>query len=462
MLAKAWKPTYLNGCKLWLRADSGVNIAPAVSSPTTGMVLWLKADAIAGSDGDAVSTWNDSSGNSNNATAVGTNPVLKKAGNGINGKNVVRINGPGGDMLQGSFNPGSTGMTIFYVARVGAAQSLYASVFNSSGGSGTSGVEWSFAVGNAMAGTGAGYAGTTGAIGLGDVAGTGLSKTFLGQYRYDRANWTVGGVNGVVAADTSWPSGTFNYGIGQDPIGAPANGKFTGDVAELIVYTTALSASDIAQTHAYLLQKYGGTRWADQSGLGNDVEQIDIAEGPTFNSSSVNGHPGFSIGASANGFLNTSTGLMAAGHDRHIFVIAKPATSGGGTLFSQRTSLPDSTWDVLQIAGVQYFWSDGTAQSSTNTAVDYTNMPIGVEYVGQVGSDPGTRINGSTIVYDHAANVTSDTGANGFGVGMRAVSVGSLQQLVGDICEVIVFDNVKSGQDLLSIRGYLNARYGVS
>ena len=36
--------------------------------PTTGMLLWLNADAITGiSNGGSVTTWNDMSGNGNNA-----------------------------------------------------------------------------------------------------------------------------------------------------------------------------------------------------------------------------------------------------------------------------------------------------------------------------------------------------------------------------------------------------------
>ena len=47
-------------------------IAPsfyAASMPTNGLNVWLKADAIAGlTNGDFVSSWDDSSGNGNHAT----------------------------------------------------------------------------------------------------------------------------------------------------------------------------------------------------------------------------------------------------------------------------------------------------------------------------------------------------------------------------------------------------------
>lgn len=60
----------------------------------SGLKLWLKADAITGSnDGDSVTTWTDSSGNTNNATqsTAANKPTYKT--NIINGNPVVRFDG---------------------------------------------------------------------------------------------------------------------------------------------------------------------------------------------------------------------------------------------------------------------------------------------------------------------------------------------------------------------------------
>lgn len=60
-------------------------------SSISGLVLWLKADALALADGTAVSSWTDSSGLSNHATqATGTKQPIFKTGI-LNGKAVLRF-----------------------------------------------------------------------------------------------------------------------------------------------------------------------------------------------------------------------------------------------------------------------------------------------------------------------------------------------------------------------------------
>ena len=58
---------------------------------TDGLNLWLKADSLSLSDGDQVSSWNDSSGNGNNATQSNSSykPIFKTGI--LNGKPVVRF-----------------------------------------------------------------------------------------------------------------------------------------------------------------------------------------------------------------------------------------------------------------------------------------------------------------------------------------------------------------------------------
>lgn len=60
-----------------------------------GLTLLLDAGAISGSDGDAVSAWADESGEGNDfsQSTPSHRPVLKKAANGINERNVVRFDG---------------------------------------------------------------------------------------------------------------------------------------------------------------------------------------------------------------------------------------------------------------------------------------------------------------------------------------------------------------------------------
>jgi hypothetical protein len=68
-------------------------LAPLTLSEIPGAQLWLKSESLTGTDGDAIASWADSSGNANNA-AQGTTankPTLKTSV--VNSKNVARFDG---------------------------------------------------------------------------------------------------------------------------------------------------------------------------------------------------------------------------------------------------------------------------------------------------------------------------------------------------------------------------------
>ena len=85
---------------------SGVYTINAENLPTAGMLLWLHADAITGvSNGGAVTTWTDSSGNGYNAVYVNPNGEVAPTyvANVFNGLPVVRFSGD--NLLQVSSLP---------------------------------------------------------------------------------------------------------------------------------------------------------------------------------------------------------------------------------------------------------------------------------------------------------------------------------------------------------------------
>lgn len=72
------------------RIGTGISKAQVLA---LGPTLFLDADSITGSDGDAISPWSDESGNAAHFTEATNKPVLKKGANGINGHNVLRFDG---------------------------------------------------------------------------------------------------------------------------------------------------------------------------------------------------------------------------------------------------------------------------------------------------------------------------------------------------------------------------------
>lgn len=245
-----------------LNSATYTNIPSSSSfAPTdiANLSLWLKADSIAGSDGDPISSWSDSSGNGNNATqATGVSqPLLKTAGNGLNGLNVVRFDGSN-DFMLATFAPGSVGMTIFYVARTGAALTAYGSVIGSGGSlTPTTGIRWAFDLGSAVDGFGAGWGGVAGATGLGNVTGIATSTAFYARYRTDKTAWAIDGVNTGTPADTSFPTDTFQCNIGREGTSGGGSFSFNGDVGEILIYVRDLATDEMASVKDYMITRWG-------------------------------------------------------------------------------------------------------------------------------------------------------------------------------------------------------------
>lgn len=221
-----------------------------------GLVLWLKADAITGlNDGDAIDTWTDSSANGNNATGTTTTRPIYKT-NIVNSKPVVRFDGTD-DKLQITDNNtlDLTGdQSIFVVVDYnGTKGALIAHYNNSAGFAG-----WGFDIGVAVNnGKPCYYSNTKGSrqenatalstTGFHLVAITRASGTV--QFYIDgTAGTTLTGHGNTAASDPVW------IGILPDGV-SPLN----GDIAEIVVSSTALSGANLTNFKTYIATKYGLT-----------------------------------------------------------------------------------------------------------------------------------------------------------------------------------------------------------
>lgn len=214
----------------------------------TGCKLWLKADALVLNDGDAVSTWTDSSGNSNNATGVTTTRPLYKTGI-INSKPSVLFDGTD-DFLTLTANPSIQPLTVFLVVQPTlntASQKSYACMAH---GDATtfflvaklSTNFWgTFAVSD-LSSTNALVSGTPYLL-ENTAASGGVTKTFL----YQR------GVQ--VASSGNQESGSGTPGaLGKDLTNAGR--EYAGYIAEVLVYDTVLSSGNRILVENYLIAKY--------------------------------------------------------------------------------------------------------------------------------------------------------------------------------------------------------------
>src|SRR6185503_14515658 len=91
---------------------------------------WFKADVLSLNDGDAVTTWTDSSGNSRNATqSTGANKPLFKTG-AANGHPALLFDGSNDYMQTASFGAASQPFTVFAVVKRVGSVAAYQTVYD--------------------------------------------------------------------------------------------------------------------------------------------------------------------------------------------------------------------------------------------------------------------------------------------------------------------------------------------
>jgi hypothetical protein len=224
-------------------------------SPTqiAGLKLWLKADSMSLADGTAISTWSDQSGNGNDATqATGANQPLFKT-NVLNEKPVVRFDGSNDYM---AFATGPDTSSCFVVGTINvAASSLPAYACFIIYGDVNNGGQIRGRVNSTHWGA---FITTVADLDSGEDL---VSRTFSVLELTTVAS--NGGVflyrNGTQKATDA----THNcYGAGTNQInwigGETGQTRYiSADMAEVLIYDSALSTSDRQTVETYLKNKYG-------------------------------------------------------------------------------------------------------------------------------------------------------------------------------------------------------------
>lgn len=227
---------------------------PFLPSDLAGLALWLAADQITGlGDGAAVAQWSDASGLANHATqgTAAMRPLFKT--NILNGKPVVRFDGVD-DFLTHPVNaPGA--FTAFVVAR------------RTTGGSADYQVALNaIAPGNTFGATLALKA--SGSQNWGHYINSWKASSYscLDTWRIMAVVASAGGADtqatdGTTEAQSDasrYPGDAYDRrSIGSDS--SFNTGYLAGDLAEIILYNSALSVADRQKVEAYLSGKYGIT-----------------------------------------------------------------------------------------------------------------------------------------------------------------------------------------------------------
>ncbi len=228
----------------------------------TGLRLWLDAGARVSKDNaNRVSNWGDGSGVSNDAAqaTAANQPVW--VDNAINGRPVLRFDGQT-SRLDAITSPGTDNFTVFVVTKTSATHEIDSE--STEGTAGTSGQKYLFGATSSGVNAGAGMSlGTNGVSTYENgnsympapavYSGTVGNGTVLVEFEYEAKRPLICLNGQLVRAGlvSPRPQVSAPTAIGAGPFGA-----FAGDIAEIMVYNRALSASERATVETYLSRKY--------------------------------------------------------------------------------------------------------------------------------------------------------------------------------------------------------------
>lgn len=213
------------------------------------MQLWLKADSLALSDNDPVSTWVDSSGSGNDATQAGAlRPTYKTSI--VNGLPVVRFNGTS-QYLSSNASVDQKPYSLFVVLNPTDA----AAVRNITGCASTGAFVLRMATDRIV------HADKSGVANI----GTSSSGLTLGSPQLFTFTYSGVGAYGFYIDGTAAGSGTNDQtgstgGLATQIGGNTADGSYWyGDIAELIKYSVVPTSDEIGHVNQYISDKYGLT-----------------------------------------------------------------------------------------------------------------------------------------------------------------------------------------------------------
>ena len=243
-----------------IRGEPVLRCAPSLDFEEPGtpasLYLWLKGDELAGSDGSAITTWPDDSGNNFDFTqpSAGLRPTLNAAE--LNGLNTVHFDGSLQQAISGPDISGPAAGTLYYVIRAvndpPAGETRGATYFGTSAAAPT-------------------FPHTDGSINTSDLrAGqlaVGNPTVTLTLFNIisivsSPSEWTYY-INGTLQFTTATNACTWATGPAIGSLGPFFN--WVGDIAEVVGYNIAMVTSQRQQVEGYLAHKWALTDLLDFS-----------------------------------------------------------------------------------------------------------------------------------------------------------------------------------------------------
>jgi hypothetical protein len=366
------------------------------SQPTN--VLWLKANSGITVSGSLVDSWEDQSGNFNHATSTGANRPTRTASNtNLNNQatisfpnttNDYKLEIPDNDNLDNSsaltilyvLRPSATTLATVVAKRTGAGLNQSYVIGLSTGPNrfrSTFGTNTTFDAGN--------YAANTNYIHTNIVSTTTASAFLNGP---TTATQTGTSPNPI-------PNTASNLIIGDD--GAANN--FTGDIAEIIIFKSALTRVQRQIVENYLSSKYNVAitidSFAGDTPANGDYDQDVFGIGQQSGTDHLEGEAAGLVFSEANGSLDADGDFLLAGHKTTTNSVLNSGDAGAslGTGVQQRWA---RTWYI-----------DKTGTLDANIAFDFS-QGIGALFPQNKNNYVLLRFNSGTSTYDAVAIADAD------------------------------------------------------
>jgi hypothetical protein len=404
-----------------------------------------------------VGRWEDRSTAGNHVTQ--SNPSYRPARTGtLNGKSVVTFDGTD-DFLSRSAVACSTQWTAFAVCTktISTSATIILSQQPTSGS-----LQAQYLRVNSLVAEAIGFAATNSAVtDTGLSVSQGVPSIISSRQNASAIEVYKDGVGngGTACVQQSVASAVLNIsGYGGIPQNA-AGGGWQGDVAEIVIYNTALTTAQRASVEAYLATKWGISNvhtpatassdpvgyWADKSGNGRHAVQATAGNRPLVGTQ--NGRKALTFDGTDDRLGTYTSALQPSS----IFAVAKCTSSGafpsGRTILGSDTSNQPLAWIE---AGRWEFVRWGQNMSGP-VAADST---INVLSATNDGTTSALFVNGG-------GNVTDSGGT--FSSGALTVGAATDQQFfVGDICELLAYDRALTTAERQRAERYLAARWGIT
>lgn len=247
----------------WITELEGTSGPPFSPSDIADLIVWLDASTLSLTNGDPVSTWNDSSsGGTNDATQSGSARPIYIA-SGLNSLPTVRFDGTDDYLTMPSgFSTWTAGFVWFFVAKPAATPTNNEKFLSfSSGGtrviacgrnaSTSEGILFSYNSSDTVryffSSTGFSPASTGAVYSFHNPAGS-ADAAVTGEMRKDNVSFGTG--NTYVPPVVTRP----NAFIGVSWFGPE---YYNGDFSEILIYNRALTEGEITDVYDYLNGKYG-------------------------------------------------------------------------------------------------------------------------------------------------------------------------------------------------------------